>query len=229
MDAKEDLRAAARVLRTEGKTYDEIREALGVSKSSVSLWVRDLPHPPRRQSPQERRDHMQRICWGPLRERRDGERRAAKQAAASEIGELSDRELFVLGVGIYWSEGTKDKEYARRESVTLINSDAGLIAVYLAWLDLLAVERSRLRFRVSIHESADVDAAQRTWAELIGLPVEALQRVNLKQHNPRTTRHNTGADYKGCLIVKVLDGADLYRRIEGWWSGLVVEAKRRNP
>ena len=45
--AKDALQARARELRTQGLDYEEIAGALGVSKSSVSLWVRDLPRPDR--------------------------------------------------------------------------------------------------------------------------------------------------------------------------------------
>ena len=228
-NAKDDLRAKARELRAEGKTYDEIEEALGVSRSSVSLWVRDLPRPPRRKPPEDRREYMEREHWAPRRERRELERQAVKDGAAAEVGRMSERELFLVGVALYWSEGAKDKPYSRRECVTLINSDPGLIRVYLAWLDLLGVDRSALRFRLSIHESADVAKAQEYWAALTGVPVGEQQSPSLKKHNPQTARYNTGDDYRGCLVVKVLGGADLYRRIEGWWSALVVEAERQYP
>ncbi len=45
--AKDDLRAKARELRGQGQDYEEIAAALGVAKSSVSLWVRDLATPAR--------------------------------------------------------------------------------------------------------------------------------------------------------------------------------------
>src|ERR1700739_3628166 len=41
--AKDDLHMKARELRASGRTYDEIAAELGVSKGSVSLWVRDMP------------------------------------------------------------------------------------------------------------------------------------------------------------------------------------------
>jgi transposase len=46
-NAKDELRAQARQLRADGQKYNDIAARLGVSKSSVSLWVRDLPTPPR--------------------------------------------------------------------------------------------------------------------------------------------------------------------------------------
>src|SRR5271165_392805 len=46
-NAKDSVRAQARELRGQGLDYEEIAAQLGVSKSSVSLWVRDLPTPAR--------------------------------------------------------------------------------------------------------------------------------------------------------------------------------------
>ena len=43
--AKDDLREAALALRREGRTYDEIQVELGVSKGSLTLWLRELAHP----------------------------------------------------------------------------------------------------------------------------------------------------------------------------------------
>src|SRR5206468_706973 len=41
-NAKDDVRAEAVALRLEGKSYNEIKNILGVSKSSLSLWLRDV-------------------------------------------------------------------------------------------------------------------------------------------------------------------------------------------
>lgn len=102
-----------------------------------------------------------------------------------------------------------------------------MIRVYLAWLDLLGVSRERLRFRVLIHESADVDAAHRHWAGIAGAEASAFAKPTLKKHNPKTVRKNTGDDYHGCLVVAVARSAELYNRIEGWWSGIVAHAEAR--
>ncbi|MFE6398801.1 hypothetical protein [Streptomyces alboflavus] len=225
-NAKDDLRERARQLRLQGWTYDRIQAELGCSKSSISLWVRDLPKPEPRYSPEEQRGLMREG----LRKYRDaqGERREQlKVAARAEIGEMSDRELFLLGVGLYWAEGAKSKPYARRESVLFVNSDPDMINVYLAWLDLLGVAPERLRYRVMIHESADVAAAERFWADVVRVDVAVFQRTTLKKHNPKTVRKNTGDDYHGCLVVTVRQGADLYCRIEGWWKGISADADGR--
>ncbi|UKY50692.1 hypothetical protein [Streptomyces inhibens] len=223
-NAKDDLRAKARELRLQGMTYDEIQVELGCSKSSISLWVRDLPKPAPRT--REEASAIARRGWEATLKRREEERRQTKTDAAREIGTLSDRELFIAGVALYWAEGTKDKPHARREGVTFVNSDPNVIRLYLAWLNLLGVEPERVGYRVMIHSTADVATAEHYWADLVGVDVAALQKTTIKKHNPKTIRKNVGEGYHGCLVVRVRQSADLYRRIEGWWYGIVLGAKR---
>ncbi|ULR51203.1 hypothetical protein [Streptomyces deccanensis] len=225
-NAKDDLKARARDLRLQGWTYDQIQLELGCSKSSISLWVRDLPKPEPRYTPEEQQALM-REGLAVVRQAQATERRNVKVGAAKELGSLTDRELFVLGVGLYWAEGAKSKPYARREAVNFINSDPDMINTFLAWLDLLGVERKRLRFRVMIHESADITAAETYWADLVGVDRELLQPTTLKKHNPKTVRKNTGEDYRGCLVIRVQQGGDLYCRIEGWWKGIAADVAVR--
>ncbi|WP_086565768.1 hypothetical protein [Streptomyces africanus] len=219
-NAKDDLRERARELRLQGWTYDQIQVELGCSKSSISLWVRDLPKPERR-DPTEQAKLAARKRWEHELAIRDEERQRTKEAAAKEMGELSARDLFMAGVALYWAEGSKDKPYDRRENVLFVNSDPGVIRLYLAWLNLLGVERDRLRYRVMIHMTADVEGAECYWANLVGIDVSTLQKTTIKKHNPKTVRKNVGESYRGCLVIRVSQGAELYRRIEGWWHGMV--------
>ncbi|MFG2807712.1 hypothetical protein [Streptomyces massasporeus] len=218
--AKDDLRERARELRLQGWTYDQIEVELGCSRSSVSLWVRDLPKPERR-DPAEQAKLAAQKRWEHELAVRDEERQRTKRAAAQEIGELSARDLFMAGVALYWAEGAKDKPYARRENVLFVNSDPGVIRLYLAWLNLLGVERDRLRYRVMIHATADIEGAERFWADAVGVEVSTFQKTTIKKHNPKTVRKNVGEGYRGCLVIRVSQGAELYRRIEGWWYGIV--------
>ncbi|MFE9022353.1 hypothetical protein ACFYNL_27850 [Streptomyces sp. NPDC007808] len=220
-NAKDDLRDRARELRLQGWTYDRIQVELGCSKSSISLWVRDLPKPERR-DPSEQAKLAARKRWEHELAVRDQERQRTKAAAAAEVGAMTSRDLFMTGVALYWAEGAKDKPYARRENVQFVNSDPGVIRIYLAWLDLLGVDSERLRYRVMIHATGDVEGAERYWADLVGVDVSAFQTTTIKKHNPKTVRKNVGENYRGCLVVSVRQCAELYRRIEGWWNGIVL-------
>ncbi|MEV6887137.1 hypothetical protein [Streptomyces sp. NPDC051135] len=223
-NAKDDVRERARELRLQGWTYDRIQVELGCSKSSISLWVRDLPKPERPARTRQEVSAIARRGWEAKLQAREEDRWRTKRQAATETGELTDRELFVVGVALYWAEGAKSKPYSRRERVSFINSDPDVISLFMAWLRLLRVDPACLRFAVHIHETADVTKAEAFWADHVGIEPADLMKTTLKRHNPRTNRKNLNENYRGCLRVDVRRGADLYRRIEGWWYGIVGAA-----
>lgn len=221
--AKDALRARARILRAEGRSVPDISLELEVAKSTVFRWVADLPSP-LAGSRAERQVQWSARGGAVVRRRADVSRQATKLQAGREIGALTDRELLLVGVALYWAEGAKDKAWDRRERVSLINSDPRLILTFLQWLELCGVRREDLTYRVSIHESADVAASERYWAAIVGIEPHQLARTTIKCASGSTTRRNTGADYRGCLVVDVRRSSDLYRRVEGWWCGIVVAA-----
>jgi transcriptional regulator with XRE-family HTH domain len=225
-NAKDELRAKARELRAQGMDYKEIATALGVAKSSVSLWVRDLPRPARLSYAECRKrsaEGAQRY-WAAERGVREARRAADRAAAAAQIGDLTDRELLIAGAIAYWCEGAKSKPHRLAEQVNFINSDPDLIMFFLRFLDMAGVTRERLRYRVHIHETADVEAATRYWAALVRAETEQFHRPNIKRGNPRTRRKNVGAEYHGCLQIRVSRSCELYRQIDGWAAGIMAAA-----
>ncbi|MDX2294903.1 MULTISPECIES: hypothetical protein [Streptomyces] len=222
-NAKDDLRARARELRLQGMTYDQIQVELGCSKSSISLWVRDLPKPEPRRTPDEQRALMREGLAHQRRARRHAYE-AARLAAEAEIDTMTERELLIAGVALYWAEGAKSKPHSRRERVIFVNSDPNVILVFLAWLRLVGVAEERISFRLMIHESADVHDVEQYWAGLVGVSTDQLKPTTLKRHNPLTTRKNTGETYRGCLAVDVAKSAELYHQIEGWWNGIAARS-----
>ncbi len=89
-NAKDDLRAKARELRQQGLAYKEIAARLGVSKSSVSLWVRDLPRPERLSYEEcaKRQAAAVEAYWSQERQRRE---EAGRPSVADEERCRSDR------------------------------------------------------------------------------------------------------------------------------------------
>lgn len=220
-NAKDEVHAKARELRAQGLSYSEIATRLGVSKSSVSLWVRDQPRPALLSPEECRRRNVEglRRFW----EREYADRDEFRAAAAGEVGTLSDRETLIAGAVAYWCEGSKTKPWsAGSDRVVFINSDPGLVRFFLHFLDVAGAKRADLTFRVQIHESADAEAAQRFWEKETGAPAGQFHVPTLKRHNPKTVRKNTGEGYHGCLRVDVRRSGELYRKIEGWVSAVTT-------
>ena|SRR5437899_10487882 len=150
----------ARELRAQGRLLIEIATELGVAKSSVSLWVRDVPFEPR---PAVRSRHR----GSNVLSRRKAEQIERLLAEGRErIGRLSEQEFLVAGTALYAGEGSKTDH-----SVLFANSDPRMIHFFCAWLrHFFDVDEARLRLRLYLHEGLDLDAAVAFWSELTGIP-----------------------------------------------------------
>ena len=93
-------------------------------------------------------------------------------------------------------------------------------------MEVLGIPPECHTYRVCIHESADVGGAEAFWAAVVGMPSATFQRATLKRHMPRTTRHNVGETYHGCLSVRVHRSADTYRRIAGIFAAITESVGR---
>jgi hypothetical protein len=177
----------ARALRAEGKTLAEIAAQLGVAKSSVSLWVRDVPFTPspRRHGP-HRRPHPAHIAK--LRQieelNREGETR---------IGSLSEEAFLVAGVALYAGEGGKTDG-----AVKFPNSDPEMVRYFCAWLRrFFKIDESRLRCRVYLHEGLDIEATEAFWSELTRIPQSQFGKPYRAEPDPsiRRNKHEHGCFY----------------------------------
>ena len=150
----------ARHLRRSGLPLGEIAARLGVSKSSVSLWVRDVEFTPLPRPVRGRRREP-----NALQRRKQAEIDRLLAGGQLRVGRLSEREFLVAGVALYAGEGAK-----RDGAVKFANSDPRMIAFYCAWLRrFFQIDETRLRLRLYLHEGLDLDASITFWSELTGI------------------------------------------------------------
>ncbi|GIL28889.1 helix-turn-helix domain-containing protein [Actinocatenispora comari] len=232
-NAKDDLRERARELRRQHHSVPEIATELGIVKSTAYQWVRDIPLDADARKALFAREHssttghgqmMAEARWSEYRAERDARQVERVNNAAESVSCMTRDELIRIGAMMYWCEGTKAKPWNSTRRITFVNSDAGLISVFLAFLRAIGVEQASIDFRVQIHETADAEAAVQWWAASVGVEPETFRRTSLKRHNPKTVRHNTGADYHGCLIVSVRRSRAIYDMVEGLVIGVVRAA-----
>lgn len=222
-NAKDDLRTRAIELRSDGWSVNDLATRLGVAKSTAYAWVKHIPLDPDAERALGKREHAALMAagrWEDERQARDRRQGEVQACAAEDVGHLSERDLLIVGAAIYWCEGTKSKPWRRLDRLTFINSDPGLLRLFLRFLEVCGRGRDSVRYRLHIHETADTEAATEWWATELGMSRELFQRPTIKHHRPTTRRANTGADYHGCLAVSVPKSRELYWRVEGVMAAL---------
>ncbi|HEY2428555.1 MAG TPA: helix-turn-helix domain-containing protein [Acidimicrobiales bacterium] len=178
--------ARARELRAEGWTMPDIAAELGVARSSVSLWVRDVAFTP---GPRRGRTRGPNV----LQRRKQAEIEEMLAQGRQWIGELSEREFLVAGAALYAGEGSK-----REGSVLFANSDPRMMAFFATWLrTFFEVDEVRLRMKVYLHQGLDLDAAVAFWSAVTKVPREQFRAPYRAVPDPsiRVTKHEHGCAY----------------------------------
>jgi hypothetical protein len=140
----------------------DIADELGVAKSSVSLWVRDIQFEPR-----PRRRTARRREPNALQRRKQAEIEESNRWGAERLGVLTDQAFLAAGAALYAGEGTKSDG-----ETNFANSDPAMVSLFCRWLrTFFAIDESRLRVRLYLHEGLDLDAAKVFWAQVTGIPV----------------------------------------------------------
>jgi hypothetical protein len=184
------LAEQARRLRRTGLPLTEIAARLGVSKSSVSLWVREVEFTPLPRPPRGRRRDP-----NALQRRKRAEIDRLVEEGRARIGRLSEREFLVAGVALYAGEGSKGDG-----TVRFVNTDPRMVVLFCAWLrHFYEIDETRLRLALCLHQGLDLSAAMAYWSGLTGIPESQFSKPYRAVPDP-SIRH--AKHVHGCVTVR---------------------------
>ena len=149
--------------------------------------------------------------------------RLIREKSSKEIGTLSKREKFLIGIALYWAEGAKEKTYRTGSRVDLSNSDPKMIQFFLSWLtDICNIDKKDIKLSLYIHENNKFRLKEviSHWSKMTKYPEADFKYVYFKKHNPKTVRKNIGEGYFGNLRIVISESADFNRKISGWIEGI---------
>jgi len=224
MIKKNQEKIEAIALRKQGLSYREILAKVSVAKSTLSVWLKDVGIAKKQvQQLTEKRKAAQRKAQQTCRNNRIKREEEIIAKAKSDVKEISQKELWLIGTTLYWAEGSKQKENNVSQGVSFGNSDPKMILLFHKWLtECCDITKERLYYRIYIHKTADLDKAKKFWSKLLNVKIE---KAHLKNHNPKTVWKNVYNDYNGLLRMDVTKSTDLNRKIKGWILGITENLK----
>jgi hypothetical protein len=226
--AKPKERIKARELRKKGESIKIIASKLKVSSSTVSIWCRDILLTPDQIKELEIRAHDP--CYGrrglylsKLKKKREKKEKELLEEGEVEIGGLTERDLFICGVVLYWAEGFKKESLAG-----FANSDPRMIKLFLRWLrESCHIPESHIKPRIGLNESHRhrTKEVEKYWSGVAEIPLNRFQKP-FYQKVKWVKQYENPEDYFGVLRIRVAKSTDFLRKIHGWISG-VSEAGSR--
>ncbi len=216
--AKTKERAKAITLRQQGQSIGAIAAQLHVSKSTVSGWCRDIALSPAALEKIAKQSKAK--STAALLHYSETKRRARQKAIESShvegvrrLGKLSERDIYCLGLGLYWGEGYKKGS----QEFGFTNSDPQMVKFYLYWLQVVfGVTKQNLIFRISINTAHKerLDEVHHFWIQLLGVDEEQFTKASLIKTKAKKNYTN-GSVHMGTLRVKVRQGTAMRREIIG--------------
>lgn len=216
----------ARSLRQKGVAYSDIRTRLKISKSTISLWCRDIKLSKEQRkslytSPRKLR--AQRLGSAAMKLKRNKEITIVKNLARYEIPTISLETLKIIGAVIYWAEGAKS------QSASLTNSDPRIIKLILIWLkQIFGIIPDQLKAHLHIHYGNDEKKIKKYWSQLTGIPLKNFYKCFIK---PKGTGHRTNILPNGIIKIRVsgIGTENLRHRIMAWYEKIFELIDTTNP
>jgi len=196
-------RERARELRREhGASVREIATSVGVSRSTVSLWVRDIPLTAEQEASlveRNARSAGKKRCADQKRRRALAQRRAFQDegralALAADAG-------FAAGCMLYWAEGSRARNY-----VEFTNSDPAMVAFFADFLRrYLGVRNEEMCIACNLfaEDESEQRRIEQFWLASLGLPPGALRKSTVNLHSKYSKKLRTNKLPHGTCKLRV--------------------------
>lgn len=206
--AKPEKRKKAQDLRRQGWSIRSIEKELGVSKSSVSRWTRDIELSDEQQK-NLKRNQIEKVLkkGSQANSKKHLLQRRNHQVSGREYARLN-RPLHLKGCMLYWAEGSKD-----RNRLEFVNSDIHMMALFVKFLrHELKVTNDIISIRITCHatQQEKINMIEAFWLQLLKLPKKALRKTQIKIG---TTSRRNKLKYGMCSIR--VDRTELVQHIFG--------------
>lgn len=212
----DNRKADAISLRRQGLSINEISTRLGAAKSSVSLWVSNVELSESQAESLRLRSHTKEA----IEKRRtarlsngESKRNRIITNAQDSVGQLSERELWLVGTALYWAEGGKTQR-----TVRFSNGDPEMIRLMMRYFrESCQMPEDKFHGYIHIHDSLDHLAAEIYWSRVANIPLTNFYKTYRKP-NPSSKGLRQTLPH-GVFDIYVSD-VTLFLKIQGWTRAL---------
>jgi hypothetical protein len=206
-------------LRKTGKSYNEIRDIMRISKSTLSAWL--APHDWSQNITQTlvkeasnksgiqlqelnniRGKHLERVY------------QEATEEAMQEYQRLKYHPLFIAGIMLYWGEGDKVSKYF----VRITNTDPAIIKIFANFLfEICGIKKEKTAVSLLLYPDLTESDCKKFWVEHSGL-----EGIKFHKSQVITGKHKTNRLRHGVCTL-VISSSYFKKKIVMWTQLLSQE------
>lgn len=212
MKFKEKILALS--LRKKGLSYGEILKEIKVSKSTLSIWLREVELSDIQKNKLKNKMDIVRynVAKRKVKNRIDQTKKIIMEAKKESL-KLKENKLFLFGLALYWAEGAKNPV----ESVKFANSDAQMIKIIMFWFrEICKVPENKFRIHVHMHNLHSRNNIINYWSKITNIPKKQFYKPYIKETSLGQRKNIL---YNGTCSV-IIHNKNLFRRIKGWKLGI---------
>ncbi len=194
-------------LRKRGHSVNQIAHELSLAKSTVSVWVRDVPLSKKQQTALRNRNPAfnpeVRGLWGTkaaskiYKDLREGYRQQGRELAKNRT---KDKDIdFIAGIMLYWAEGHRSKN---KHTVRFCNTEVAMMKFFLGFLKkYLHVKNEDVRISIYYHPNGfSINKIQNYWLRKLGLTQHNLVRAWLEDKRIVSGKRKNRFPYGVCTM-----------------------------
>jgi transposase-like protein len=227
---RKDKQTAMR-LRLQGKSYTEIqRELGGISKSTLSLWFKDMLLSDAARERLEKRQQAKSTAGLLKRNKRQTAMAIQRKnnilgVSKDQIGLFSANELLLIGAALYWAEGYKKPKMKNGRELTshpisFTNADPKMLNMFLRFMtEICEVPRKDITVGVRIFQHLNKEAVLHYWSETLSIPRSNFEKTYLGISKSSQGKRPFNRLPYGVVQIR-LNSTNLFHKIMGWIEGM---------
>ena len=178
-------------LRKQGKTYGQISNELGITKSTLSGWLGNYPLSEKQLDLLKLNKEYSRLVAAEknrLTKQKKHDKRLSDIYQIEKIRwkSLTRKELELAGIFLYWGEGAK----RTNGPISLNNTDPQVLKFTLYWLmHALKIPKAKIQVFLHLYNDMDIKNEMKFWSKELKIPLKQFAKPFIKESSRVNLTH----------------------------------------
>ncbi|MGD0576703.1 MAG: helix-turn-helix domain-containing protein [Candidatus Staskawiczbacteria bacterium] len=168
----------ALALRKQEMSYSQIKNILGINKSTLSGWLKNFPLTAERIRELSKNERVIEKCRETKRKKKEKRLNEVYLEQKSKLFPFSERDFFIAGLFLYWGEGNKTLS----STIGVSNTEPSVINFFISWVvNYLNIPKEKINIQLHLYNDMDIDKEINFWTNILKIPKNQFSKPYIKK------------------------------------------------